>query len=90
MEIRPLRDFVILEEVLPPKETISGLIIENVDLEPTKKAVVIKISKDIRDKTDIVEGDTVIYRPHLFEDVVLDKKKHLVGRLENILAIVHD
>ena len=90
MEISPLRDFVFLEEILPPKESGSGLIIEHVDLEPTKKAIVVKLGIDIRDKTFIQEGDKVVYRPHLFEDVVLNERKLLVGRLENIFAVLHD
>lgn len=79
MEIIPLNDHVLLEEI--HKQFESNLIIsDDIDKERSNKCKVIKGGKLV------VDGETVLIKTHLFDEIELENKKYLIGKEENIIA----
>lgn len=78
MEIVPLKDYVLLEEI--HKENTSGIILpDNPDIERSNKCRIISGG-------NFQKGDIVLIKPHLFDEIVEDGKKFLIGKEENIIA----
>lgn len=83
MLIEPLDDYVVLEEV---KNELKGIILpENVDISPTKKAMVIGAGPTSK----LSLGQLVLYKSYGFEEIEVDLKKYLVGKSENVFAVLH-
>jgi len=81
--ITPLRDYVLLEELKPTVS--SGIVLsENADLKESVRAKVIKIGQNV---SQFKEGQIVLFKRHLFDEVFIDKIEYLLGREENVIAI---
>ncbi len=84
MKLEPLQDFIVLEEI--KKESKSEIIIsEDADLKPTHKAKVISKGPDV---VNIGVGDIVLIKEYGFDKLEVDGKEHMLGRQENIYAII--
>ncbi|MCK9370409.1 co-chaperone GroES family protein [Candidatus Dojkabacteria bacterium] len=82
--IKPLQDYVVLEEI---KKESKLIIVDGVDFEPTHRATVIEMGEN--SKLPIKSGDTVLIKEYGFEKLKLeDKKEILIGKEENIYAII--
>lgn len=95
MELIPLHDYVVLQEIEEKLESAAGIIIpeQSADaMEITIKAKIIKLPLKTITWTgsfDLLnEGDTVLFKRHLFEEVHLDAQKFMIGKEENIIAVV--
>ena len=87
MNITPLQDYILLEEV-QESETKSGIILtDDSDIEKPNIATVVKKGSDVALK--IKEADSVLFKRHLFDEIVLDGIKYLLGREEGICAIIN-
>lgn len=87
MKIIPQLDYVLLSEVL--EENKSGLIIpDSVDIERTLPGQVEAVGGDV--KLKIKKGDLVLFKRHLFDEIVYNNTKYLFGKQDNIMAILHD
>lgn len=84
MEIIPLNDYVLLEEIKPE---VSSLIItpEEADLPRSNVCKIIYAGE----KTGFVMGETVMILPHAFHEIENDGKKYLIGKSENIIARIN-
>jgi co-chaperonin GroES (HSP10) len=81
MEIIPLQDYVLLEEI--HSEILSSIILpDNPDIERSNRCKI--ISKG--EKVLLAVGETVLIKPHMFDEIEIDKKKYLIGREESIIA----
>lgn len=81
--IRPLDNYVVLEEEIETK-TDSGLILaENANVERPMIAKVVAIGPDAK---KVALDDRVCFKYHMFEETLIDKKKYLVGKEEGIFA----
>ena len=97
MIIKPLREYVLLEEI-EQEETKSGILLtEDADIEKPNLAKVLSIGGgQIESITTsnlfftFKEGDTVLFKRHLFDEVVLDDKKYLIGKDEGIVAVIEN
>lgn len=91
MEIIPLRDYVLLEE-LESTKTETGIILpENADIEPTNQGKIVKVSLPstfVEWGYKFQEGDIVLFKRHMFDEVVVDKQKLLFGKQEHIVAVI--
>lgn len=83
--MKPLRNFVLLEEIKNSEQTASGIILgENVDQEPTYQARVIQVGPDV---SDVGEENIVLIQRHLFNEITFEKKQYLIGKSDGIIAI---
>lgn len=87
-KITPLRDYVVLKENRQ-NETKSGIILgSNPDTEQTPTAIVESVGPEVK---DVEVGQSVLYKVHLFERVILDisdKDKYvLLGQAKDITAL---
>ena len=84
MNIKPLQDYVVLEEI---KQESKLIIIDGADFEPTHRAKVIEVGES--SKLPIKIGNTVLIKEYGFDKIkVEDKKEILIGKEENIYAII--
>jgi co-chaperonin GroES (HSP10) len=82
--IKPLRDFVVCEEV---KIELSSIIkLEGVDPDvENHQAKVLACGSEVK---DVKVGDTVLIKKYGFDQVEYEKVNYLVGKEESIYAIV--
>lgn len=85
MKINPLQDYVVLKEV--KYQSKSSLVLpEDIDIETTSKGEVLEVGPDV--SLLIKKGDIVMMKQHNFEEVIVDSDRVLIGRQENIYAIL--
>ena len=78
---------MLLEEVKIEQRVGELYIPEGADTDVTRQAKVIKLGEKVT--LPIKEGDTVLFKPYAFEEIVfglVDKKTYLLGKEENIHA----
>lgn len=88
MEIKPLHDFLVIEEIIDKVPEVNGvafIVPDSVDRDPTKRATVLEVGPGVQ---QVIKGDTVLVRYHLFDDVTLDKKVYKIGREEDVFAVL--
>ena len=95
MEVIPLREYVILEEVLVTSSESGIILPENAEsMESTNKGKIVKLPKfrwNMYPTDDYKEGDEVLFKRHMFEEIEVDSKKLLFGKQEFIVAVIkHD
>ncbi|MDD4931606.1 MAG: co-chaperone GroES [Candidatus Colwellbacteria bacterium] len=95
MNIKPLSDHVFLEPAGEEKVTKSGIVIpDTADKEKPAQGKVLAIGPGKRnDKGELVPmsvavGDVVLFRKYGPDELEIDGKKYLVGREEDILAVI--
>lgn len=84
MNVEPLQDYIVLKEI--KKESKLIIIHDSADLEPTHQAEVISVGPN--SKLGVKKGDKVLIKEYGFDKLKLDKDEILIGREENIYAIV--
>lgn len=83
--INPQPEYILLQEVKEEKSTKSSILLsEDADIEPPNLAKVIKIGS----VADFKEGDTVLFKRHLFDDINFDDIHYLIGKQEGIVATI--
>lgn len=95
MNIKPLGDRLLIEPAEEEKTTKSGIVLpDTAEKERPIKGKVIATGPGKRnEKGDIVPmnvkvGDTVLFRKYGPDEMEIEGKKYLVGREEDILAIL--
>lgn len=95
MNIKPLSDHVFLEPVNEEKVTKSGIVIpDTADKERPAQGKVLAIGPGKRnEKGEIVPmsvavNDMVLFRKYGPDEIEIDGKKYLVGREDDILAVI--
>ena len=92
--LKPLHDYVVLEKVKEEVKTKSGIILTTGEAKeaPSMGLVIAVGPGKVEDgqliKTDLKEGQKVIYKKYSGTEVTYDKKDYLLIRAEEILAIV--
>ncbi|MBR0214308.1 MAG: co-chaperone GroES [Solobacterium sp.] len=92
--LKPLNYYVVLEKVKEEVKTKSGIILTTGEAKeaPSMGLVVAVGPGKVEDgklvKTDLKEGQKVIYKKYSGTEVTYDKKDYLLIRAEEILAIV--
>lgn len=84
--IKPLQNFVLIEPI-KKEATKSGIIIpEDADLDPTYQAIVVALGEKVT--IPVKKGDKVLIKEYGFDKMKVGEKEHLLGREENIIAII--
>ena len=82
MSLQPIHDHVLLEE-LPLKSIEGGLIVEEEEESNWGKVIYDDPAHHL-----LKEGCTVLFKRHLFDRIQFDGKDYLIGKRENIIAVV--
>ena len=93
MKIRPLGDRVLLQALEAEEKTKSGIILPDSAKEKPQEAKVVAVGggKTVdgkKQEMSVKVGDKVIYEKYKFEDVKIDGQEYILGKEEDILAIV--
>ncbi len=95
MQIKPLSDRVVLEQISPEEITASGIILPGtVEKEKPEQGKVVAVGtgrllKDgTRAKMEVKVGDKVLFSRYSPTEVKVSKKEYLVVKEEDILAIL--
>lgn len=89
MEIVPLQNYVLLEEIKGPEKTELGIIIPEGSMGSdgiTEQGKVISYGEQTKIKIQL--GDVVLFKPYGFDEFEVDKKLYRIGREDNIFAII--
>lgn len=85
MNIQPLADRVVLEQLELEEKTKSGIILPQDAQEKPKMAKVLAVGKDVK---DVKVGDKVLYKSYGPDDVKVDGKEYMIAKEEDILATI--
>lgn len=97
MIITPLRDYVLLEELKDTLPDIGIVLASDAEVEKPDLARVLSLGSHIANLTtdstgpmpqNVSNGDIVLFKRHLFDQVTLDKKSYLLGKIDGLTAIV--
>lgn len=93
MKIRPLGDRVLLQALEAEEKTKSGIILPDSAKEKPQEAKVVAVGsgKTVdgkKQEMSVKVGDKVIYEKYKFEDVKINGQEYILGKEEDILAIV--
>lgn len=85
MNLQPLADRIVLEQLEAEAKTASGIVLPESAKEKPKAAKVLAVGKDVK---EVKVGDTVLYKSYGPDEVKLEGKEYLIGKEEDLLAIV--
>ncbi len=83
--MKPLGYNVLIEKDKIKDTTENGIIIQSNDETPMNKGKVIKVGNKV---SEVKEGDMVLFKPYLFEEIEIDKMKYVIGKEENIFLVL--
>lgn len=96
MNIRPLRDRILLEPISKEEEqTESGIVLpDTAEKERPEKGKVVAVGSGKKDKDgnvislEVKKGDTVIFTKYGPNEITLNDKEYLIAKEEDILAVL--
>ena len=88
MNIKPLDDRVLIEQV-EEEEKVGSIIIPDSAKEKPRMAKVIAVGTDEDLQEHIKEGDTIIYSKYSGDELKIDDKEYLIVQRGDILAVVN-
>ena len=82
MKIEPLGDYVLIEQDAAKAALDSGIILPTeVDTPPPPTGVIYASSTE-----NLPAGTKVLFKPHMFDELVLEKKEFKVGSSQHVVA----
>jgi chaperonin GroES len=94
MNLRPLRDRVVLKRLEEQEQKIGGIIIPDTAKEKPQQGKVIAVGKGKVEKDgkvtplDVKEGDTILFGKYSGQEIKLDGDEFLIMREEEVLGVV--
>jgi len=94
MQVRPLRDRILVQRVEESEQRIGGIIIPDTAKEKPQTAKVIAVGKGrVNDKgevfpLDVKAGDHVLIGKYAGTEIKLDGQEYLILREEEVLGVV--
>ncbi len=85
MKLQPLADRIVMEQLEAEETTASGIVLPDSAKEKPKMAKVLAVGKEVK---EVKAGDTVLYKSYGPDDVKVDGKEYLIGKEEDLLAVV--
>ena len=86
MNIQPLQDYVVVKPDTEATETESGIIIpEGSDKEAVNTGKVLAVGNTVSGE---ILDKKVLFRPYGFDEVTCGDEKVLIGKAENIMAVL--
>jgi chaperonin GroES len=94
MNVRPLRDRILLERIEEEEQRVGGIIIPDTAKEKPQQGRVVAAGKGrVNDKGDVFPldvqvGNTVLFGKYAGTEIKIEGKEYLILREEDILGIV--
>jgi chaperonin GroES len=94
MNVRPLRDRILLERIEEQEQRFGGIIIPDTAKEKPQQGKVVAVGKGrVNDKgevfaLDVKTGDTVLFGKYSGSEIKIDGKEYLILREEEVLGVV--
>ncbi len=85
MNLQPLADRIVMEQLDAEEKTASGIVLPDSAKEKPKMAKVLAVGKEVK---EVKAGDTVLYKSYGPDDVKVEGKEYLIGKEEDLLAVV--
>jgi chaperonin GroES len=85
MNIQPLADRVVLQQLDAEETTASGIILPDSAKEKPAEGKVMAVGADVK---EVKTGDTVLYSKYGPTEVKIDNQEYMVVKEEEILAII--
>ena len=85
MKLTPLADRIVMEQLQAEETTKSGIVLPGSAQEKPKMAKVVAVGKDVK---EVKAGDTVLYKSYGPDEVKVEGEEFLIGKEEDILAVV--
>ena len=86
MNIQPLQDYVVVKPDTEATETESGIIIpEGSDKEAVNTGKVLAVGNTVSGE---ILDKKVLFRPYGFDEVTCGDERILIGKAENIMAVL--
>ena len=94
MNMRPLRDRLLVERIEEGEQRVGGIIIPDSAKEKPQQGRVVAVGKGrVNDKgevfpLDVKAGDTVLFGKYAGSEIKLDGREYLILREEEVLGIL--
>ena len=94
MNVRPLRDRVLVTRLEDQEQRVGGIIIPDTAKEKPQQGKVIAVGKGKVEKDgkitplDVKEGDTILFGKYSGQEIKLDGEEYLIMREEEILGVI--
>ena len=89
MNVKPLADRVLILPAPAEEKTIGGIIIPDSAKEKPLKGSVVAVGNGTKDEEMVLKvGDTVLYGKYAGTELEKKKKKYLIMRQSDVLAII--
>ena len=94
MQMRPLRDRLLVERIEETEQRIGGIIIPDSAKEKPQQGRVVAVGKGrVNDKgevfpLDVKAGDTVLFGKYAGSEIKLDGTEYLILREEEVLGVL--
>ena len=94
MNVRPLRDRVLVTRLEEQEQRVGGIIIPDTAKEKPQQGKVVAVGKGKVEKDgkvtplDVKEGDTVLFGKYSGQEIKIDGEEYLIMREEEILGVV--
>lgn len=85
MNLTPLGDRIVLEQVESEEKTASGIILPDSAKEKPSEGKVLAVGKDVK---EVKPGDKVLYSKYGPSEVKVDGKELMIVKEEDVLAVV--
>ena len=87
MNISPLADRVVLQQLESEEKTASGIILPDSAKEKPKMGKVLAVGPEVK---ELKINDTVLYKSYGPDDVKVGEDEYLIAQEEDILAVVKE
>ena len=94
MNMRPLRDRILVERVEEQEQRVGGIIIPDTAKEKPQQGRVVAVGRGrVNDKGDVFpldvkEGDTILFGKYAGSEIKIDGKEYLILREEEVLGVL--
>jgi len=89
MKLVPLRDRVVLKQLVAESKTKSGIVLPGQEKEKPQQAEVVAVGPGTEEvKMEVKKGDEVIYAKYAGTEVKLDDDTYIIVKQQDILAVV--
>jgi chaperonin GroES len=94
MNMRPLRDRILVERIEEAEQRVGGIIIPDTAKEKPQQGRVVAVGKGrVNDKGDVFPldvkaGDTILFGKYAGSEIKIDGKEYLIVREEEVLGVL--
>ena len=94
MNVRPLRDRILVERLEEAEQRLGGIIIPDSAKEKPQQGKVIAVGAGKADKDgkrialDVKQGDTILFGKYSGQDIKIDGEEYLIMREDEVLAVL--